>query len=334
MTERLTEAHLIALLHRIFLRHGVADMNAETLARNCARCEASGAHSHGVFRMAGYVSSLNIGWVDGQATPVIEDIAPSFLRVDAMNGFAQPALAAARPKLVEKVRETGIALLAIRNSHHLSALWPDVDPFAEEGFVALSLVNSFACSVPFDARSPVFGTNPIAMAAPRADGPPISFDLATSAMANGDVQLAAREGRALPPGCGIDADGHPTTDPNKVLNGGALIPFGGHKGASISLMVELLCAGLTGGMFSFEFDLAATPGAHTPHTGQLFIVIDAARAGGAPFTSRAERLVTELEGAGMTRLPGARRQEAYAKSRIEGIALDPHMLSTLRAMAG
>jgi delta1-piperideine-2-carboxylate reductase len=110
--------------------------------------------------------------------------------------FAQPALAAARPLLVEKAPQAGIAVLAIRNSHHFAALWPDVEPFAEEGLVALSVVNSMTCVVPHGADRPLFGTNPIAFAAPRAGAAPIVFDLATSAIAHGDVQIAARSRRA------------------------------------------------------------------------------------------------------------------------------------------
>ncbi len=226
------------------------------------------------------------GWVDGQAVPVVEDVAAAFVRVDAGNGFAQPALAAARELLVSKARSAGIAVLAIRNSHHFAALWPDVEPFAEEGLVALSVVNSMTCVVPHGADRPLFGTNPIAFAAPQAQGQPIVFDLATSAIAHGDVQIAARKGERLPPGIGVDSLGQPTQDPRAILEGGALLPFGGHKGSALSMMVELLAAALTGGNFSFEFDWSGHPGAKTPWTGQLLIVIDPSKAAGQSFAER------------------------------------------------
>lgn len=229
-----------------FLRHGTSAEVAAVLANNCAGAERDGAHSHGVFRIPGYVSTLKSGWVNGQAVPVVEDVASGFVRVDAQNGFAQPALAAGRALLVEKARSAGIAVMAIRNSHHFAALWPDVEPFAYEGLVALSVVNSMTCVVPHGADRPLFGTNPIAFAAPRADAEPIVFDLATSAIAHGDVQIAARKGERLPPGMGVDSLGQPTTDPKAILEGGALLPFGGHKGSALSMMVELLAAALTG----------------------------------------------------------------------------------------
>ncbi len=324
---------LVALLHQVFVRHGTSPEVAAVLAHNCASAERDGAHSHGVFRMPGYVSTLNSGWVSGAALPVVEDVASGFVRVDAANGFAQPALAAARALLVEKARSAGIAVLAIRNSHHFAALWPDVEPFAEEGLVALSVVNSMTCVVPHGADRPLFGTNPIAFAAPRADGPPIVFDLATSAIAHGDVQIAARNGERLAPGVGVDSLGQPTEDPRAILEGGALLPFGGHKGSALSMMVELLAAALTGGNFSFEFDWSNHPGAKTPWTGQLLIVIDPAKTAGQGFAERSQELVRQMHAAGLRRLPGDRRHRTRAKSLEEGIVLDVQVLQQLRELS-
>jgi delta1-piperideine-2-carboxylate reductase len=325
---------LVELLEKIFLRHGTSAEVARTLAENCARAERDGAHSHGVFRMPGYVSTLNSGWVNGQAVPVVEDVASGFVRVDAGNGFAQPALAAARPLLVAKARSAGIAVLAIRNAHHFAALWPDVEPFAYEGLVALSVVNSMTCVVPHGADRPLFGTNPIAFAAPRAGGEPIVFDLATSAIAHGDVQIAARKGELLPPGMGVDNLGQPTCDPKAILEGGALLPFGGHKGSALSMMVELLAAAVTGGNFSFEFDWNNHPGAKTPWTGQLVIVIDPSKAAGQNFAERSQELVRQMQGVGLQRLPGDRRHRERSHSDQHGIALDEQTLQQLRELAG
>jgi delta1-piperideine-2-carboxylate reductase len=325
---------LSALLEKIFLRNGTSAEVARVLAQNCAGAERDGAHSHGVFRIPGYVSTLQSGWVNGQAVPVVEDVASGFVRVDANNGFAQPALAAARELLVQKARSAGIAVLAIRNSHHFAALWPDVEPFADEGLVALSVVNSMTCVVPHGADRPLFGTNPIAFAAPRADGSPIVFDLATSAIAHGDVQIAAREGERLPAGMGVDSLGQPTTDPKAILEGGALLPFGGHKGSALSMMVELLAAALTGGNFSFEFDWKNHPGAKTPWTGQLLIVIDPDKAAGQSFAERSQELVRQMHGVGLKRLPGDRRHHQRARSLANGIELDSQTLANLQDLAG
>lgn len=325
---------LAQLLQQVFVHHGTSPEVAAILAHNCASAERDGAHSHGIFRIPGYISTLASGWVNGRAVPQVTDVASGFVRVDAGNGFAQVALEAARPLLVEKARSAGIALLAIHNSHHFAALWPDVEPFAEQGLVALSVVNSMTCVVPHGADRPLFGTNPIAFAAPRADGLPIVFDLATSAIAHGDVQIAARKGERLPPGMGVDGLGQPTQDPKAILEGGALLPFGGHKGSALSMMVELLAAALTGGNFSFEFDWSKHPGAQTPWTGQLLIVIDPSKSGGNSFAQRSAELVRQMHAVGLERMPGDRRFIERAKSLSEGIPLGAEELAKLRELAG
>lgn len=332
--QRLPLPDLQALLARIFERHGTSAEVAAVLARNVAQAQCDGADSHGIFRMPGYVSTLASGWVDGRAVPVVKDAAPGFVSVDARNGFAQPAHEAAQALLLQKVRRQGIALLAIYDSHHFAALWPDVEPYAQRGLVALTFVNSMACVVPHGGKRPLFGTNPIAFAAPRSGGEPLVFDLATSAMAHGDVQIAAREGRQLPPGHGVDREGHPTCDPHAMLDGGALLPFGGHKGSALSMMVELLAAALTGGNFSFGFSWEDHPGAQTPRTGQLLIVIDPARGAGADFALRAEELVGAMRDAGQPRMPGDRRYRQRRESLELGVAVSAAELARLQELAG
>ena len=332
-TQTISFSELTQLLTQVFVRNGTSPEVAAVLAENCASAERDGSHSHGIFRIKGYLSSLAAGWVKGHALPKVEDVGAAFVRVDAGGGFAQPALQAARALVVEKARTAGIAILAIRNSHHFAALWPDVEPFAQEGFVALSVVNSMTCVVPHDAQKPLFGTNPIAFAAPRAGGQPIVFDMATSAIAHGDVQIAAREGHMLPPGMGVDRAGQPTEDPKAILDGGALLPFGGYKGSALSMMVELLSAALTGGNFSFEFDMSSTPGAQTPWTGQLIIVIDPDKGSGQSFAQRSEELVRQMHGVGQQRMPGDRRYRQRERSLAEGILLSVADLERLKALA-
>lgn len=325
-------ADLVALLEQILAAHGCSAGVAAQLARNCAGAERDAAHSHGLFRVEGYLSTLASGWVDGRAVPVLEEAGAAFLRVDGANGFAQPALALAAPLAMARARENGACVVAIRRSHHFAALWPDVEPFAEAGLVALAMVNSMAVVVPMGAQRPVYGTNPLAFAAPR-EGGILVFDQAVSTMAHGDVQIAARAGRSLPPGTGLDAAGQPTDDPNAVLDGGALLAFGGHKGGSIALMIEIMAAALTGGAFSHEVDWSAHPGAQTPCTGELLILIDPARGGsGAGFAARVEQMLGALGAAGQSRLPGDRRMAARARAMAEGVPISPERLAQLQAL--
>src|SRR5690606_33622125 len=121
-----------------------------------------------------------------------------------------------------------------------------------EGLIAMAMINSMASVVPHGGHRKLYGTNPFGFAAPRAEADPLVFDQATSALSNGDVQIAAREGHALPPGSGVDRHGNPTNDPHAVLDGGALLSFGGYKGSSLGMMMEIMAAGLAGGRFSHE----------------------------------------------------------------------------------
>lgn len=333
--EHIPFADLVDLLARIFAAHGCSTRVAAILAENCAGAERDAAHSHGLFRIEGYVSTLQSGWVDGAAAPVIKDDGGSLIRVDAANGFAQSALALVTPIAMERVRTHGACVVAISRSHHFAALWPDVEPFARQGLVALSMVNSMAVVVPQGAQRPVYGTNPLAFAAPREDGGILVFDQAVSTMAHGDVQIARREGRTLPPGTGVDASGAPTDDPAAVLDGGALLAFGGHKGASIALMIEIMAAALTGGAFSHEVDWSAHPGAQTPCTGQVLILIDPARGASLDgFTARVEVMLRALSEAGQERLPGDRRFAARARAMAEGVPVPREKMEQLRRLAG
>ncbi len=334
MTVRIAYHELVRLLAVMFLRHECSEPVARLLAENMAGAERDGAHSHGIFRIKGNLGSLSSGWVDGKAVPVLEDVAPGMLRADGRNGFSLPVIEMAREPLIEKARRNGVAILTVRKAHHFSAVWPDIEPFARQGFIALAMINSMASVVPHGGHRKVYGTNPFGFAAPREGGDPLVFDQASSAMANGDVQIARREGRQLPSGTGMDRDGQPTTDPRAVLEGGALLPFGGHKGSSIAMMMEIMGAALAGGEFSFEMDWSAYPGAATPHGGQTYILIDPQRGAANDFADRLEVLIDEIHDAGQDRLPGDRRYANRRDSLAHGIPVDDEALAELRSLAG
>jgi delta1-piperideine-2-carboxylate reductase len=333
VTEHISHAELVDLLTAIFLKHRCRDEVARMLAENMATAEGDGALSHGIFRITGNLASLDTGWVDGMAVPTVQDTAPGMVRADGRNGFALPAFAAARDLFTGKARTNGIAVMSVRNSHHFGAVWPDIEPFAREGFIALMMVNSMASVVPHGGNKKLYGTNPLGFAVPRAGRDPLVFDQASSAMANGDVQIARREGRQLPPGTGIDSEGNPTTDPNAVLEGGALLPFGGHKGSSIAMMMEIMGAALAGSDYSFEIDWSQHPGAATPHGGQTYILIDPNRGAVNSFADRIEVLIDAIHDAGQTRLPADRRYANRRDSLTNGIPIEDATLAEIRRLA-
>lgn len=334
MSVRIGFDELAGLIAQAFQRHGCSAEVARVIAHNMATAEQDGAKSHGVFRIPAYLSSLDAGWVDGTAEPLVEDVAPAMLRGDGRNGFALPVLEQAHPALMAKARSNGIALLTVRNAHHFSAVWPDIEPFAREGFIAMAMINSMASVVPHGGHRKLYGTNPLGFAAPRAGGDPLVFDQASSALSNGDVQIAAREGQKLLPGSGVDRDGKPTTDPKAVLEGGALLSFGGYKGSSIGMMMEIMAAGLAGGRFSYEVNFSGHPGAATPNTAQTYIVIHPGLGAVTDFATRIEALIAEIHDAGQERLPGDRRYANRRDTVANGIPLTEGEYAMVRRYAG
>ncbi|MDP6704776.1 MAG: Ldh family oxidoreductase [Alphaproteobacteria bacterium] len=332
MAKRLSLDEVQGLAAEVLAANGASDENAAATADIMTAAERDGCPSHGLFRLPGYVASLRSGRADGRAVPVVEDAGPAVVRVDAGNGFAPPALLAGRQPLIEKARAQGVALLGIRNSLHFAALWPDVEPLADQGLIAIAVVNSRSFLPPWGGRQALYGTNPMAFACPRAEGPPMVWDQASSALARGEIMIAARDGHELPPGVGSDAEGRPTTDPKAILEGGTQLPFGGYKGASIALMVELLAAGLTGGLFGFESEAEHNNDGGPSNAGECIIAVDPSRAAGNGFEARAEDLFRRILGDGEARLPGDRRHAARARSLADGVEVPDALYDKIVAL--
>ncbi|MEL6335896.1 MAG: Ldh family oxidoreductase [Pseudomonadota bacterium] len=314
---------LAGLVATALVRHGAGDAQAAAVGRTVAAAERDGAESHGLFRLPGYVASLRSGKVDGAADPELTSPAPAVLAVDARLGFAPLALELGIPALVERARETGIAALAVRNCFHFAALWPEVEAIAERGLVGLAMTAATPMVAPAGGAKPFFGTNPLAFAFPRADGSVMAFDQASAAMARGDIMIAARDGAAVPEGVGIDPQGRPTTDPAAIL-AGAQLPFGGYKGASIALMIELLAGAVAGDLFSIEAGAVDNGDGGPPRGGELVIALDPDRFGhGTAWRGGSEAFLEQLLAIEGTRLPGSRRNVRRAQALTQGITLSP-----------
>jgi delta1-piperideine-2-carboxylate reductase len=331
---RVTAAEVEQAVGAALRRAGCDEENAAAVAGVVAAAERDGCASHGVFRLGGYLAALRSGKVDGAARPTVSRLAPSVLRVDARGGFAPLAMATARAQLAPIARAQGIASVALVDAHHFSALWADVEPLAAEGLVALCMTSYMPAVAPAGARVPFFGTNPMAFAWPRAGGASLVVDQASAAMARGEVMLAAREGRALAPGVGVDASGAPTTDPAEVLKG-AILPFGGHKGSGIALMVELLAGALIGQGFSVETAAADNRDGGPPRGGIFLLALDPARFGDAGgWLEHAEGFLARLAALDGVRLPGDRRAANRTRSDAEGVEIPAKLWAEVLAAAG
>jgi delta1-piperideine-2-carboxylate reductase len=307
-TVSLTLDEISALVTEVMIANGCDDANAAALADIMTRAERDGSHSHGVFRVPGYVKALRSGKVDGKAKPVVTKRTPAIIHVDGRGCFAPLAQAAGLPVLAEATAEIGVAALSLTGVHHFAALWPETEYLADRGLVGIACTAYMPMVAPAGSKAALFGTNPISFAWPRPGKTPVCYDMATAAMAMGDVQIAARDGRSVPPGTGLDADGQPSTDPAAIAKG-VLLPFGGYKGSAIAMMVELLAAGLTGEQFSFEARENDNGDGGPPRGGEMVIGLSPDLIAGDGWQAHVEGFMDRLTALDGVRIPGARRHQ-------------------------
>ena len=314
---KMTFNQVVSLATDCLMANGANSDNAEAVARTIAKAERDGSSSHGFFRMPGYVASLKSGKVNGSAQPTVSTLSPAVIRIDGDNGYAPLALEIAIPELIAKAQKSGIGAGALVNVYHFAALWPEVESMADAGMVGLACTAFKPSVAPAGATRPLFGTNPMAFAWPRKNSRPMVFDMATAAMARGEIQIAAQDGRALPEGVGLDPDGIPTTDPNAVLDG-VMLPFGGYKGSNLAMMIELLVAALIGERFSFEAKENDNNDGGPPRGGEFLLAIDPGHLGAEDSNAHAEVFFERYLALPGTRMPGDRRY-ANRDAAEEGI---------------
>jgi (2R)-3-sulfolactate dehydrogenase (NADP+) len=165
-----------------------------------------------------------------------------------------------------------VAVAAVHRSHHVGAAGYHVAELARRGLVGLLFANTPAGIAPWGGHRAVFGTNPIAVAAPRTQDPPLVIDLSMSRVARGRVMVAQRAGAQIPDDWAVDAEGRSTTDPHRAM-GGSMRPMGDAKGAALALMVEVLAAGLTGAQLGVDATSFFAAEGAPPRIGQLLIAI-------------------------------------------------------------
>jgi delta1-piperideine-2-carboxylate reductase len=296
------------LAYDVMLANGCDRDNAAALADIICRAERDGSHSHGLFRVPGYVKALRSGKVDGKAKPTVKHVTPAVIQIDGNGCFAPLAQAVGLPLLVDATGKIGIAALSLVGIHHFAALWPETEYLADRGFVGLACTAYMPMVAPAGSKEALFGTNPISFAWPRPGHGPVVYDMATAAMAMGDVQIAARDGHDVPPGTGLDADGNPSTDPAAIAKG-VLLPFGGYKGSAIALMVELLAAGLTGEQFSYEARATDNKDGGPPRGGEMIIGMSPDIIAGPNWQDHVEAFMQKMTSLDGVRMPGARRHK-------------------------
>lgn len=324
---RLSLENAEARLTEIFAAAGASPANAASVAWALVMAEADGLKGHGLSRVPTYLAMLRSGKIDGQVVPKASRPKPGVLAIDAGHGFAYPAIDLAIAEIPDLAREQGIVAAPIRRSNHCGAAGLHVERLAEQGLVALLFANTPGAIAPWGGSKPVFGTNPIAFAAPLAGREPVVIDMALSKVARGPIVAAKQKGQAIPEGWALDVHGKPTTDATAAL-AGTMVPLGDAKGATLAMMVEILAAALVGAHFGFQASSFLDAAGGPPDTGQLILAIDPHAMGGHWFDERMRALVHAIEAQEGTRLPGVRRLTLRAKARAEGIEMPEELLSS------
>jgi (2R)-3-sulfolactate dehydrogenase (NADP+) len=320
-----------ALVATTLIRCNTSAANAALVADALVGAELTGQGGHGLRRVPSYGAQAASGKIDGHAVASAERTRPGVLAIDAANGFAYPALALAMEALPEMARAQGIAVAGVRRSHHAGVTGLFVEELARQGLVAMMLVNTPAAIAPWGGARALFGTNPIAFAAPVPGAEPIVIDLSVSRVARGNIMAAGQKGEPIPEGWALDAGGNPTTDPAAAL-GGTMVPMADAKGAALALMVELLAAGVTGANYAAEASSFFTADGPPPGTGQFLMVLDPEAMGGAAALGRIGALAAAIEGEPDARLPGRRRQALRTRISAEGIVFDTALAAAIEAL--
>jgi len=320
-----------AFVAREFGKRGASRSVALSVAKALVAAEADGLKGHGLQRIPTYLTMVKSGKARGDAKPVAARPRPGVLAIDAADGFAYPAIDLALRKLPAIARRQGIAAASIMRSNHCGVAGHHVEKLAEQGLVAILFANTPAAMAPAGGKTAVYGTNPIAFAAPLEGRAPVVVDLSLSKVARGNLVAARQKGEAIPADWALDPDGEPTTDPSKGI-AGTMLPLGGAKGAALAFMVEALAAAVVGANLAFEASTFLDDKGGPPRTGQLILALDPAGFGHGRFAERMAALAAAIESQPGARLSGMRRLAAREKAAKDGILFQALLLEQIAAV--
>lgn len=337
---RVDPGALEAFAAAILTAAGMEQGPARDLAAALIDADLHGYETHGVSRLASYVSLLDAGVVNARPRMRVISDAEAVAVLDGDDGPGHLVGMRAMDEAVMRAQRFGVGLVAVRRGGHLGALGRLAVRAVRAGAIGLVATNGTPVMVPPGGTRPTLGNNPIAIATPGPEGVPYVLDLSLSVTARGKIIEAAKAGTSIPSGWAVDQSGCPTEDPRAALAGG-LLPVGGHKGFALASMIELLVGGLSG------TGRAGAPGSVYPPApaGRLNFshLVGAVRIESflppdqfaKEIAAIAQRIKGESSGRGAVgvRLPGER---AHATARLrarEGIPIIAAVRSELEALA-
>ncbi len=346
-------ADLARFAQSVFQHHGVAPDDARICARVLLSADLRGVDTHGISRLKYYSDRLASG-ITRPTTSLrrVRDTGTTAV-LDAGLGIGHAAAARAMNLAIAKAARRGIGAVAVRNATHFGIAGYFALMAAKRGMIGIAATNARPAVAPTFSVQPLFGTNPLAFAAPSDEPFDFCFDAALSTIQRGNVEVAERLGRKLSAGVAVDAKGRDIRDPSQLLRAltsltGALLPLGGagetlggHKGYGLAIMVEILCAALQDGDFLSGLAGGVEGGKARPYRlGHFFMALDVKSFTPLPrFRRTVGGIMRELRGAKKVPrcrrvwAPGEKEWETHQRRARLGIPISPELQSELRTLA-
>ena len=343
--------HLRDFSARVFGHFGVPADDAARAADVLADADLRGIDSHGVARLHTYFDMFTLGRINPRPNVRVVRELPGTATVDGDNGLGLVVGPRANAVAMDKAVAVGSGWVAVRNTNHfgMAAYYPL--QALGRGLIGWAMTNSTKLVAPLWGARRMLGTNPIAVAFPGREEPPVVIDLATSATAYGKIEIALRAGRPIPEGWATDRDGRPATRPEQMIDGGALVPLGGdrehggHKGFCLAALVDILCGALGGanwGPFTPPFALRQEVPARSVGKG-IGHFFGALRIDGFLDADEFKRQIDEwvrvfratrpAPGTPGVVIPGDPERQAEAERRASGVPLVAAVVADLRDIA-
>jgi LDH2 family malate/lactate/ureidoglycolate dehydrogenase len=338
---RIPVAAVTGLIVDAMTKVGLPPADAAKVAELMLEADLIGADAHGVFRLSQYVERLKIGAINPRPNIKVERTAPATALIDGDNGMGHVVVARAADTAVELARECGVAWVGCRMSNHAGAAGAYAALPLKADMIGLYSAVASANHMPLaGGAEPLLGTNPLAIAIPAGEEPPVVLDIATSIVSYGTIKNHRLQNKPLANDWMVDPKtGEAILDPHKSMEA-LLLPMGGYKGAGLALMLGLLGGTLNGALFGRDvIDFNNQPDAIT-NTGQFVLALDPSRFQKLDvFKAEVDRHVRSLRTSktlpGQTvRLPGDERAKRRADRLKNGLALPPELLKQLDKLAG
>ena len=334
-TTRIPADKLSTFVVEVLSAVGVPRADAAIVADCLLTANLSGIDSHGVVRLAHYVTRLENGTIRAQPELRFERRAPSMGIMDGGDGLGHVATYHACTHAMQLAKESGSGSVSVRNSSHFGMTGYYILRIVSAGYVGMMMTATDAFQIPFGSRAPFFGTNPIAIGFP-TDGIPVVLDMATTSIPYGKIAIAQTEGREIPPDWGFDAEGKPTTDPNAIAG---MHPIAGPKGSGLAMIIDIFCSVLSGMPWGPHINAMYGEMDAPRKLGHFIAVYDVKRLMSLEtFTERLGEMLSEFgalppaEGFERVYYPGQIEGLRRERRRVEGIPIDPGLYEELQGL--